>query len=55
LHNKIYETTKAKGLQPKEVFQALYSVLIGKQFGPKIGTLIFALGKERVKKRLLEI
>lgn len=54
LQTKIYELTKSKNIAPKEMFQALYGILIGKQFGPKIGTLIFALGKERVKQRLTE-
>ena len=36
LQTKIYELTKSKNIAPKEMFQALYAVLIGKQFGPKI-------------------
>lgn len=50
----VFNTAKEAGIQPPKLFSALYSVLIGKQQGPKFGSLVFAFGKEKVAKRLKE-
>ena len=50
----VYNAAKGSGVQPKDVFRALYLVLLGKESGPKLGSLIIALGKERCVKRLEE-
>ena len=50
----IYDSAKASNVKPKDLFRALYLILIGKERGPKIGSLVFAFGKEKVKKRLIE-
>lgn len=55
IQNTFYSTAKDAGVKPKELFQAAYLALIGKKHGPKIGTLILALGKEKVAKRFKEI
>ena len=55
IQNAFYSTAKDAGEKPKELFRAAYLALIGKNYGPKIGTLILALGKERVQKRLKEL
>ncbi|MEM0360764.1 MAG: lysine--tRNA ligase [Candidatus Diapherotrites archaeon] len=52
LQTAFYNAAKEAGIKPPELFKAAYLALLGKDFGPKLGTLIFALGKERVKKRL---
>jgi lysyl-tRNA synthetase class 1 len=52
---RIYETGKEMGLNGKESFAAIYTVLIGKDHGPKAAWLILSLDKEFVKKRFLEI
>ncbi|MCX6802515.1 MAG: lysine--tRNA ligase [Candidatus Diapherotrites archaeon] len=52
LQTAFYNTAKENNIKPAEMFKASYLALLGKEFGPKLGTLIFALGKERVKKRL---
>jgi len=52
LQQSFFETAKSAGIKPKNAFQAAYLALTGKNFGPKIGTLILAFGKEKVKKRL---
>ncbi len=53
IHNAVFEFAKANQIQPKEMFKQLYSLLIGKERGPRIGKLIFALGIKRIKKDLL--
>ncbi len=51
----VFTSAKKTGAQPKIVFQALYLLLIGRPSGPKIGTLVFAFGKEKVVERLKEV
>ena len=51
----IFDSAKANEIQPKRMFQLLYLLLIGKSQGPKLGTLILALGKERCINRLKEV
>ena len=55
LKQTIFDSAKANEIQPKRMFQLLYLLLIGKLQGPKIGTLILALGKERCIARLKEV
>jgi len=52
---RIYEIAKELNLEMKEAFKAFYLVLIGKERGPRLGTLIIALGKDKVIKRLEEL
>lgn len=51
----IFSVAKSNSLEPKNVFAALYLVILGRERGPKIGTLVFALGKDRIIKRLKEV
>ena len=53
IHNFVYEFSRAKGIEPREMFKAIYKTLIGKDRGPRLGKLIYALGVERVKKDCL--
>lgn len=53
IHNSIYDYAKSNGYLPAEVFKYFYNHLIGKDKGPRLGKLIYALGVERVKKDLL--
>ncbi len=52
IHNAIFDFAKANGAEPKALFAELYSALIGKPKGPRLGKLIAALGPGRVKKDL---
>lgn len=54
IQQMVFDTAKELNVNQKNLFKALYNVLIGQDKGPKIGTLIFALGKEKVIKRLNE-
>ena len=53
IHNSVFEFAKANGIEPKEMFKLLYLTLIGKERGPRIGKLIYALGVDKVKKDAL--
>jgi lysyl-tRNA synthetase, class I len=49
VHNAIFEYAKSNSLPPKEMFKALYMTLIGKERGPRLGSLIYSLGVARVR------
>lgn len=51
LQVKLYELTKSQGINPKSGFQAIYQVLIGKDFGPKAGAFL----RQYPKKKVIEI
>lgn len=48
LQTKIFELTKEVGIPAKSGFQAVYQVLIGKDFGPKAGAFIRQYQKHEV-------
>jgi lysyl-tRNA synthetase class 1 len=50
----IYSTSQEMKLAAKDAFGAIYSVLIGKNHGPKVAWLIFGIGKDKVKERFQE-
>lgn len=52
---QIYELGKELGLSGKETFGAIYTVLIGKDHGPKAAWLILSLDKEFIKKRFQQL
>lgn len=54
LQTKLYELTKELGLNAKLGFQAIYRVLIGKDFGPKAGAFIRQYENEDVIKKIKE-
>lgn len=51
-HERIYELKDSSGLQPKEMFSALYRVLIGKTSGPRAGWFLSILPREWLVTRL---
>jgi len=52
LHDEIYNTLRKHDLKPREGFQAIYKVLIGKKMGPRAASFLLSLDKEFVIKRL---
>jgi len=50
-HKKIYETARGAGLEPPRLFDAVYSVLIGKKKGPKAASFILSLERDFIVKR----
>jgi lysyl-tRNA synthetase class 1 len=52
LHNLVFEVAKNKGIENKEVFKQVYLWLIGKEMGPRLGKLIYAVGVGKIKSML---
>lgn len=51
-HNAIYELKDESGLAPKELFSALYRLLIGKPSGPRAGYFLSILPRDWLVQRL---
>jgi lysyl-tRNA synthetase class 1 len=51
-HKVIYELKDATGLAPKQLFTALYKVLIGQEHGPRAGWFLSILPRDFLLKRL---
>jgi len=53
IHNLVFEHARESGIEPKELFKKLYLALIGKEKGPRIGKLLFALDIKKIQKDML--
>jgi len=53
LTDHIYECAKKHGIAPKDLFRAIYSLILGQDGGPKAGTLLLSLDSDFVVKRLM--
>lgn len=51
-HERIYELKNTSGLQPKEMFSALYRAIIGKTSGPRAGWFLSILPRDWLVARL---
>ncbi len=49
IHNKVYELARSRGVDPSELFKAIYLLLFSKPRGPRLGKFIKVLGVERFK------
>ncbi|MFH1750025.1 MAG: lysine--tRNA ligase [bacterium] len=54
LHNFIYDTGKSLGLTAVDTFTPIYSILLGKKSGPKVGWFLSILDRDFLIKRLKE-
>lgn len=52
LQTTIFEIAKSNNVEPKRFFNILYQLIMNKDFGPKLGPFIIAIGKEKVIKLL---
>lgn len=53
IQNEIFNIAKEKvEISPKKLFQALYQVMLGKKYGPRLGSFIILLDKEWLLNRL---
>lgn len=53
IQNKIFNVAKEQvEISPKKLFQALYQVILGKKYGPRLGSFILLLDKEWLLNRL---
>ncbi|MBP2143492.1 lysyl-tRNA synthetase class 1 [Methanococcus voltae] len=48
LHELIYEVANSLELDPKEAFGASYAMLLSKKYGPKLGSFLASLNREKV-------
>lgn len=55
IHNLVYSIAKECGVKTSALFKALYLSLISKEYGPRFGKLVAAIGVNRVKETLLKI
>tara|TARA_Y100000310_G_scaffold225067_1_gene227046 strand:+ start:56496 stop:58082 length:1587 start_codon:yes stop_codon:yes gene_type:complete len=55
LHSKIHEIRKESGIEPKELFSAIYISFLGKDSGPKAGWFLSVLDREFLERRLGEV
>ena len=49
-----FAVARDAGHEPKELFRTLYEVLLGQQRGPRFGSFVQMLGKERMLQMLAE-
>ena len=54
IQNKIFESAKNRGLQPTDIFTALYRILIGSEKGPRLGPYIVDAGTDKISRKLSE-
>lgn len=53
IQNKIFSIAKEElQMKPKKVFQAIYKILLGKKYGPRLGSFLKQLDKDWVINRL---
>jgi len=55
IYKRFFEIAKEAGITSREFFRAVYLVLLGKPWGPRLAPFILIVGKEEVIKRLEEI
>ena len=55
IHNLVYEVARESGVNPSDFFKALYSTLIDKDSGPKLGRLIATIGTDKIKQTLHDL
>lgn len=55
IHNLVYEVARERGVNPSDFFKALYSTLIDKDSGPKLGRLIVTIGTNKIKQTLRDL
>ena len=49
-----FDVAREAGREPKELFRCFYEVVLGQERGPRFGTFVTLLGKERVLRMLRE-
>ncbi|MFN3384646.1 MAG: lysine--tRNA ligase [Archaeoglobaceae archaeon] len=54
IHKLVYEIAKECGIEANKAFKAIYKILVGKDYGPRLGYFIKSLGVDWVKKRFHE-
>ncbi|MFA5925719.1 MAG: lysine--tRNA ligase [Parcubacteria group bacterium] len=55
LHTKVHDIKKEIGIEPKELFSAIYISFLGKDRGPKVGWFLSVLDRDFLEKRLEDV
>jgi lysyl-tRNA synthetase class 1 len=55
LHTKLHDIKKELGINPKDLFSAIYLSFLGKDSGPKAGWFLSVLDREFLERRLEEV
>jgi lysyl-tRNA synthetase class 1 len=55
LHTKVHDIKKEMGIEPKELFSAIYISFLGKDRGPKVGWFLSVLDRNFLEKRLGDV
>ncbi|HDD46021.1 MAG TPA: lysine--tRNA ligase [Candidatus Aenigmarchaeota archaeon] len=55
LQYRIFEIAKENGIDVKRFFKICYQIILGKDYGPKLGPFILAVGKEKIIALLSEV
>jgi len=48
IQNAIFNVAKSNGVQPRDFFKTLYTILMGAPQGPRLGPYVLAMGKQNV-------
>jgi lysyl-tRNA synthetase class 1 len=48
IQNGIFNAAKANGMQPRDFFKTLYTILMGAPQGPRLGPYVLAMGRQNV-------
>ncbi|MCS6767482.1 MAG: lysine--tRNA ligase [Candidatus Nitrosocaldus sp.] len=48
IQSSVFDTARKHGIEPKEFFRLLYMLLIGAEYGPRLGPYIIDVGRENV-------
>ena len=54
IQTSIFEIARKNGLEPKQFFKLLYTILVGAEYGPRLGQYIIDVGKENVAETLTQ-
>ena len=49
-----FDVAREAGVEPKDLFRTMYEVLLGQERGPRFGSFVLLLGKERFVQMLNE-
>lgn len=52
LHTKIFDISRENAVEPKQLFSAVYQVLLGRPAGPRLAPFILAIGQEQVAEKI---
>jgi lysyl-tRNA synthetase class 1 len=55
LQNAVFNAAKKRGLQPSQLFRAVYTILLGVPQGPRLGPYMLAMGKQNVVQALQRV